>query len=88
VQSGLVLLPKNLKLKSLGLLASRTFPVVCLRIVLDGHAEGDNYENSFQPDKVWVTSTNDYCPTDRTIEPDLLVSTVELVVLPKWLSAG
>lgn len=88
VQPGLILLSTNLKLNSPGILASQTFPAVCMSIVLDGHAEGDDVDTRFQPNEVWITSTNDYRPTGRTIEPDLPVTTVELMVMPEWFAVN
>ncbi|ATN37352.1 hypothetical protein ACO34A_26665 (plasmid) [Rhizobium sp. ACO-34A] len=51
---------------------SRTFPAICLSVVLEGFATNnmEAIEGGFCPDEVWVTSTGESVPTSMTIHAD------------------
>lgn len=65
---------------------SRTFPAICLSVVLEGYATNmtEGLEGGFCPDEVWVTSTGDSLPTSMTIHPGQPVRVVELLLTPAW----
>lgn len=65
---------------------SRTFPAICLSVVLEGYATNttEGVEGGFCPDEVWITSTGDSLPTSMTIHPDQPVRVVELLLTPAW----
>ncbi|WP_312364612.1 AraC family transcriptional regulator [Ensifer sp.] len=65
---------------------SRTFPAICLSVVLEGYATNmtEGLEGGFCPDEVWITSTGDSLPTSMTIHPGQPVRVVELLLTPAW----
>ncbi|MBT9372929.1 AraC family transcriptional regulator [Rhizobium sp. CSW-27] len=66
---------------------SRTFPAICLSVVLEGFAINnmEALEGGFCPDEVWVTSTGESVPTSMTIHADQPVRVVELLLTPHWV---
>ncbi|MEM9631893.1 MAG: AraC family transcriptional regulator [Pseudomonadota bacterium] len=69
---------------------SRTFPAVCLSVVLEGYATNnmEQIEGGFCPNEVWVTSTGDVLPTSMTIHADRPVQVVELLLTPEYAEEG
>lgn len=65
---------------------SRTFPAICLSVVLEGYATNttEGIEGGFCPDEVWITSTGESQPTSMTIHADQPVRVVELLLTPAW----
>lgn len=65
---------------------SRTFPAICLSVVLEGYATNttEGIEGGFCPDEVWITSTGESLPTSMTIHSDHPVRVVELLLTPAW----
>ncbi len=65
---------------------SRTFPAICLSVVLEGYATNmtEGIEGGFCPDEVWVTSTGESLPTSMTIHSGQPVRVVELLLTPAW----
>lgn len=65
---------------------SRTFPVLCLSVVLEGYATNNiqGMEGGFCRNEVWITSTGDSVATSMTILPDQPVRVVELLLTPEW----
>lgn len=65
---------------------SRTFPAICLSVVLEGYATNttEGIEGGFCPDEVWITSTGESQSTSMTIHPDQPVRVVELLLTPTW----
>lgn len=65
---------------------SRTFPAICVSVVLEGYATNmtEGLEGGFCPDEVWVTSTGDSLPTSMTIHAGQPVRVVELLLTPVW----
>lgn len=66
---------------------SRTFPAICLSVVLEGFATNnmEAVEGGFCPDEVWVTSTGERVPTSMTIHAERPVRVVELLLTPHWV---
>ena len=66
---------------------SRTFPAICLSVVLEGYATNttEGIEGGFCPDEVWITSTGESRATSMTIHPDHPVRVVELLLTPAWV---
>lgn len=64
------------------LFESRTFPAVCLSVVLEGYATNhmEQVEGGFCPNEVWVTSTGECHPTSMTIHADKPIRVVELLL--------
>ncbi|MDQ0420272.1 AraC-like DNA-binding protein [Peteryoungia aggregata LMG 23059] len=67
---------------------SRTFPAICLSVVLEGFAINnmEALEGGFCPDEVWVTSTGESVPTSMTIHAERPVRVVELLLMPHWVA--
>lgn len=67
---------------------SRTFPAICLSVVLEGYATNnmEALEGGFCPDEVWVTSTGESVPTSMTIHAEWPVRVVELLLTPHWVA--
>lgn len=88
IQPGMNLLSVDLRVTKPAVVESRTFPAVCLGIVLDGYAEGRTtaLDTGFRPAEVWVASTNDRIATRKVISPIHPVRTVELVLTPEWFA--
>ncbi|MEP7454229.1 AraC family transcriptional regulator [Phyllobacterium sp. SB3] len=66
---------------------SKTFPALCLSVVLEGYATNNTQgiEGGFCPNEIWISSTGECVPTSMTIHADSPVRVVELLLTPKWI---
>ncbi len=86
VSPGMFLGATDLRLDTPLAYQSRTFPAICLSVVLEGFATNttEGIEGGFCPDEVWITSTGECQPTSMTIHADQPVRVVELLLTPAW----
>lgn len=89
IRSGLFLGLTSIDLAAPLPVVSRTFPAICLSVVLDGLAldDGGPVQAGFCPDERWVSATGESLPTAMTILPERPVRVVELLVTPTWIAA-